>query len=73
MKTIEISNGSENTQLPNELTVFLKKVQRFKIEMNRIEEKNTDIQMKYDDIIVHYSDKKNKLQFERLFLISIYF
>ena len=60
-------NGIEITQFPKDLNDFLKKVERIKIEMNRIEERNTDLQMKTDEIINHFNDKKNKVQFESLF------
>ena len=70
MKEINTNNNqneSEFTHFPKELEIFLKKVERFKMEMNRIEQHNSDLQMKTEDIISHFHEKKNKDHFESLF------
>lgn len=62
---------NEVIQFPEELNTFLKKVERIKTEMNRIEQHNIDLQMKTDDILLHFFEKKNEIEFQSLF--SFYF
>ena len=65
MKSKEEKNGG--LELPKELNEFLNKVERIKRELDRIENKNEELETHYEEVISLFTGKDNQQQFERLF------
>lgn len=51
--------------LPKELTVFLKKIQHSRSELNEIEVKNTVLRSTYEECLEVFNQKKNQHQFQQ--------